>query len=87
MGPSDEEVEETKIAMKKLQAYWETAKISVTPKAHAFFVHGIDQMERFDGIADKVEDFLEKAHQTGKKLNNLTVRMPQKFEQKQRTQI
>ena len=44
-------------------------KISVRPKPCAFFDHTLQQIVDFDGIAEKVEDYVERAHQVGKKLD------------------
>ena len=42
---------------------------------HILCKHAIEQVKRFGGIADKVEDFVEKSHQVGKKLDALVARM------------
>ena len=73
--PNTEEIEETKEATMILERLWREMEINITPKAHILFVHAVPQFEALDGIADKVEDFVEKAHQEGKKLDHLTGRM------------
>ena len=59
-----------------LEQLWNKIEINITPKAHVMFTHAVEQFEMFGGIADKVEDFIEKAHQLGKKLEYLTSRLP-----------
>ena len=59
-----------------LEQLWNKIEINITPKAHVMFTHAVEQFEMFGGIADKVEDFIEKAHQLGKKLEYLTSCLP-----------
>ena len=47
----------------------------IIPKAHILFRHTMIQVYHFGGIADIVEDFIEKFHQYGKKLDHLVARM------------
>ena len=62
--------------------------MNITPKAHILFVHAVEQVRRFGGIADLVEDFIEKAHQTGKQLDHLVARMcSQGFRQQELVKI
>ena len=52
------------------------------------FLHAMDQVYKFGGIADMVEDFVEKAHQEGKKLDHLVARMSsQSFRQQELVKI
>ena len=46
-----------------------------TPKFHILVNHTVAQVKWFRGIADLVEDFIERSHQTGKRLDHLTARM------------
>ena len=39
------------------------------------FTHTIIQVKKYNGISDLVEDFIERAHQTGKKLDHLVARV------------
>ena len=66
---------------------WRTVELSVTVKAHILFKHVVAQVKQFGGIADKVEDFVEKAHQDGRNLDELTKRMGTSFQKKQETQL
>ena len=75
LAPSDKDIEETKKSIEVLKMLWTNLDINITPKAHILFVHTLDQYKRFGGIADMVEDFVEKSHQTGKKLDHLVARM------------
>ena len=52
------------------------------------FVHTLQQVIEFDSIADKVEDYVEKAHQIGKKLDHFTSHLKTKeYSHKQNIQI
>ena len=87
-APTEEEVKEAEEAIFVLQTMWKALDISETVKAHILFVHTIEQFQRVGGIADRVEDFIEKYHQKIKRLDHLTARMPnQCFREQQLTQI
>ena len=75
-APTEDEINEARKAIFVLEKLWRNLNINITPKAHVLFVHAVDQFEMFGGIADKVEDFVEKSHQLGKQLDHLTARMP-----------
>ena len=87
-GPTQEEINDIQTSLKVLEKLWREIKISITPKAHVMFVHTLNQVIEYDGIADKVEDYVEKAHQIGKKLDHFTSRWKTKdYSQKQTIQI
>ena len=65
-APTKHDIKNAKRAVAKLEQLWRTLRMSETPKAHIIFKHTVQQYELFGGIADKVEDFVEKAHQVGK---------------------
>ena len=73
--PSNGEVKEVTNAIKVLETLWIDLKLNVTPKIHILFNHTISQYKRYGGIANKVEDFVEKFHQVGKQLDHLVSRM------------
>jgi hypothetical protein len=50
-------------AMSNLNYLWSKANLSYTPKIHTYLKHAIDQMKRFNGIGDKLEDDVEHIHQ------------------------
>ena len=51
---------------------WRELKITVTPSAHLFEDHIVYQMENIvGGLADKIEDRLERAHQNGKRIGRI----------------
>ena len=60
---------------------------SVTPKAHILFNHTVAQYRTLQGLVDKGEDFVEKAHQQGKRLSYITSRMSSSFEAKQKSML
>ena len=87
-GPNEEEIDDIRKSLLVLESLWREIKISITPKAHVMFVHTLEQVIDFDGIADKVEDYVEKAHQIGNKLNHFTSRLKTKqYSHKQDIQI
>ena len=75
-SPSKDEIEEVKLSNYVMENMWRELELSITPKAHILFEHAVDQFEKYGGIADKVEDFVEKAHKEGKRMDHLTSRMP-----------
>ena len=87
-GPNEEDINDIRSSLKVLEKLWREIKISITPKAHVMFVHTLDQVIEYNGIADKVEDYVEKAHQIGKKLEHLTSHLKTKeYSHKQNIQI
>ena len=86
LAPTAEEIQEAKRAIQVLQVMWKSLRFNVTPKAHILFTHTVEQFEKYGGIADKVEDFVEKAHQQGKRLEYIVSRMPKQcYNQQQQT--
>ena len=75
LNPTEQEIDETKNVISKLEELWHELDLNITPKFHILVKHTIEQVIRFGGIADKVEDFVEKSHQTRKQLNHLVARM------------
>jgi hypothetical protein len=75
-GPTVYDIRNAKKTVESLEQLWNELGISVTPKAHIIFKHTVHQYEFFGGIADKLEDFVEKSHQTGKRLEYTTSRLP-----------
>ena len=76
LAPDDKEVERAEKAIEMLEAFWtKELKIPLPPKGHVLYTHAANQFRDFCGIADKVEDFVEKAHQRGKQLEELSARV------------
>ena len=75
-APTVNDIKNAKKTVAQLEQLWKQLNISETPKAHIIFKHTVVQYEYFGGIADKAEDFVEKAHQIGKRLEYLTSRLP-----------
>ena len=75
LDPTMEEINEMTVGIKGLETLWIELDLSMTPKMHILCNHTIKQVKRFGGIADKVEDFVEKSHQVGNKLDALVARM------------
>ena len=88
VDPTEEEILETKKANFVLENIWRDLYLSITPKAHILFIHAIPQFIVLGGIGDKVEDFVEKSHQEGKRLDALTSRISsQNYHKQQLIQI
>ena len=88
LDPTEEEIENTRKAISVLQVLWEDVDLNKGPKLHILFDHTIEQVERYKGIADLVEDFIEKYHQVGKRLDYLVARMSaQSFRQQELVKI
>ena len=88
LDPTKREIEEIDVSIKGLASIWKELDLNVTPKMHILICHTLDQVVMLGGIADKVEDFIEKAHQTGKKLDHLVARMSsQSFYQQELVKI
>lgn len=56
--------------MVNLHYLWGKANINYTPKMHAYLKHAIDQMSRFNGIGDMLEDDVEHIHQKAAKIES-----------------
>ena len=68
--PTDAKCDGPESAIRVLQRIWTTEMgFSVTPKAHILFNHTVAQYRTLHGVVDKGEDFVEKAHQQGKRLS------------------
>ena len=75
LDPTDEEIEVLRKGIKVLEKLWCEMDLVITPKVHILFIHAMVQVHHFGGIADLVEDFIEKSYQIGKKLDHLVARM------------
>ena len=77
--PTDDECDGLDLALRVLKRIWTTMAFSVTPKAHILFEHSSGQFRSFQGLVDKGEDFVEKAHQHGMRLAYIISRMSSNF--------
>ena len=75
LDPTTNEMETMEKGIKVLKQMWNDLDLVITPKVHILFTHTMIQVYHFGGIADIVEDFIEKSHQHGKKLDHLVARM------------
>ena len=65
---TDDLIIKTKEHICKTMLLWRKLKIPVTPSAHLFEDHILYQMKNIaGGLADKSEDYIERAHQDGKR--------------------
>ena len=63
-APTPKEVKDAEEAVYVLEQLWKNLELNITVKAHLLFEHGIEQFtSAVGGIADRVEDFIEKYHQ------------------------
>ena len=85
--PTDDECDGLDLALRVLKRIWTTMAFSVTPKDHILFEHSSRQFRSFQGLVDKGEDFVEKAHQQGMRLKYITSRMSTNFEAKQKSML
>jgi hypothetical protein len=61
-------------AMDNLYYLWSKANLNYTPKIHACLKHAINQMKRFNGIGDMLEDDVEHIHQKAAKIESRMAR-------------
>ena len=88
LDPTDDEIKQTKKAISVMKSLWDEIDLKQGPKLHILFDHTIIQVDLYAGIADLVEDFVEKYHQVGKKLDYLVARMSaQSFRQQELVKI
>ena len=73
--PTEDEIIKIEKTIEELESKWNNLELSHTPKLHILLKHTVEQVRRFGGIADLAEDFVEKAHQIGKRMDHLTARM------------
>ena len=67
---------------------WRELVISITLKFHILTRHTIEQVRQFGGIADLEEDFIEKSHQLGNKLDHYVATMSNKgYEQQELAKV
>ena len=79
-SPTEEEIDKAEHCIRQLEQKWNELELSHMPKFHILLDHTIDQVCLFGGIADLVEDFIEKSHQISKRLDHITARLSnQKF--------
>jgi hypothetical protein len=87
-APTALEKKQAEESIEVFKTLWLKLEISITVKAHILFDHAMDQLNKEGGIADRVEDFIEKHHQTIKRLDHLTGTMPSRcFKQQQTAQL
>ena len=77
----DGDLSDLRRAIANLSYLWEQAGLSFTPKVHGVLAHAVDQVERFGGIGDMLEDDLEHLHQQSKKISDRTSRIKNKVQQ------
>ena len=87
-APKQDEIQDLESALEIYEIMWKEQGYSLTPKHHVLMTVALKQVRENDGIADMAEDHVEKAHQTGIRLDQLTARLKNSsFKSKQMTQI
>jgi len=79
--PTQQDYTTLQQAMVNLHYLWGKANINYTPKTHAYLKNAIDQMSRFNGIGDMLEDDVEHIHQKAAKIESRIGRMKNKEHQ------
>ena len=87
-APTSDEIKRLEDTIKVFKELWIELDISITVKAHVLFDHGLEQIKKEGGIADRGEDFIEKHHQKVTRIDHLYSSLPtQCFEQAQMAAI
>ena len=85
---TEEEMNKAEHCIGELEKKWNDLELSHTPKLHILVDHTIDQVRLFGGVAGLAEDFVEKKHQIGKRLDHITARISsQQFQDKELAKI
>ena len=80
IDPTEEEMSETREAIKMMEIKWKEMELSETPKAHLIFKHAANDQKEFGGIGDKIEDDVERIHQKQVHYDSITMRMSDQIE-------
>ncbi len=64
-----------------LHYLWTQANLSFTPKIHCLLNHAVEQMRKYSGIGDTLEDDVERIHQISAKIESRVSRMKNKGQQ------
>jgi hypothetical protein len=67
--------------LENLHYLWTQAQLNFTPKIHGLLNHAVEQMRRFQGIGDTLEDDVERIHQISAKIESRVSRMKNKGQQ------
>ena len=73
LAPDEMEIAEKGIL--KLEKMWKKLDSNILPRCHIVFDHTMDQVRKYNVIADIVEDFIKQSHQTRKELDHLVACM------------
>ena len=76
--PKDEDYLILQRAILNLDYLWKVAGLSFTPKVHSLLGHAVQQMKRFEGIGDMLEDDVERIHQIATKIESRVTRIKNK---------
>ena len=69
VDPTDADFETCQNFIDRSMSKWRELNLSVTPKAHLFEDHAVNQMKNVPGgLGHKTEDFVERNHQDGVRL-------------------
>ena len=63
LAPTTDEIDRVKKNLILMEKLWNVVGLPWTPKVHLLFRHCVNDMKRFGGLGDKVEQSIEKRHQ------------------------
>ena len=63
LAPTTNEIDRVRKNLLAMEKLWNIVGLPWTPKVHLLFRHCVDDMERYGGLGDKVEQSIEKRHQ------------------------
>jgi hypothetical protein len=67
--------------LENLHYLWKQANLTFTPKIHSLLNHVVEQMRKYNGIGDTLEDDVERIHQIAAKIETRVSRMKNKGQQ------
>jgi hypothetical protein len=79
--PQESDFELAKKYLENLHYLWNQANLSFTPKIHSLLNHAVEQMRKYNGIGDTLEDDIEQIHQISAKIESRVSRMKNKGQQ------
>jgi len=79
--PTENDYQVVEECLAKIHELWVLAGLNFTPKMHSMLNHGPEQMRRFGGIGDTLEDDVEHLHQMSARIESRVSRMKNKGQQ------
>jgi len=79
--PQESDFELAEKYLENFHYLWKQANLSFTPKIHSLLNHAVEQMRKYNGIGDTLEDDVEHIHQRAAKIESRVTRMKNKGQQ------